>query len=76
MAAGIVGSVDLRLPSARDAFEAHLEAATARFQGVRQEALWDEDPTILAGVFDHGPGMYLRDDFQRDSPTSHRGRGV
>lgn len=65
VAAGIVGSVDLRIPDARTALEAHITAAPGRFKGIRQEALWDEDPTILAGVFDHGPGMYLGDDFQR-----------
>ncbi len=64
VAAGIVGSVDLRHPNAAAALEAHLDAAPLRFKGVRQEALWDEDPTILAGVFDHGPGMYLEPAFR------------
>ncbi|MFC9833639.1 amidohydrolase family protein [Rhodococcus sp. NPDC127530] len=65
VAEGIVGTIDLRLPTARETLAAHKEAAPARFKGVRQEALWDEDPSILAGVFDHGPGLYRDEDFKR-----------
>ncbi|SNS82689.1 amidohydrolase family protein [Rhodococcoides kyotonense] len=65
VAAGIVGQADLRFSNARATLEAHLEAAPHRFKGIRQEALWDEDASILVGVFDNGPGMYLDQDFRR-----------
>ncbi|WP_200914561.1 amidohydrolase [Aeromicrobium sp. Leaf272] len=32
---------------------------------MRQEALWDEDESIVGAVFDHGPGMYLGENFRR-----------
>ena len=56
VADGIVGTIDLRLPTARETMVAHQNAAPARFKGVRQEALWDED---------HGPALYLDKDFRR-----------
>lgn len=65
VAHGIIGAADLRLPDVRDTLQAHRHAAPTRFKGVRQEALWDEDPSILAGVFDNGPKMYSDDDFRR-----------
>ncbi|GGG16549.1 amidohydrolase [Rhodococcoides trifolii] len=65
VAAGIVGPIDLSMPTTLSTLKAHIAAAPARFKGVRQEALWDEDPSILAGVFDHGPGMYLGESFRR-----------
>ena len=64
--AGIVGFADLRQGErVRPVLEAHMAAAPARFRGVRQDALWDADPSILGGRFDAGPGMYGRDNFRR-----------
>ncbi|OZC87673.1 hypothetical protein CH272_18885 [Rhodococcus sp. 05-340-1] len=65
VADGIVGTIDLRRSTARETLAAHTEAAPTRFKGIRQEALWDEDPSILAGVFDLGPGLYRDEDFRR-----------
>jgi predicted TIM-barrel fold metal-dependent hydrolase len=66
VAAGIVGGAELRQGDAiRTTLEAHKAAGGARFKGIRQDALWDADPTILGNRFDWGPGLYLRDDFRR-----------
>ncbi|WP_437423278.1 amidohydrolase family protein [Williamsia muralis] len=65
VAEGIVGTIDLRSPTTSATLEAHVNAAPRRFKGVRQEALWDEDPSILAGVFEHGPGLYSHPAFRR-----------
>lgn len=65
VAAGFVGAAELRHPDARETLEQSLAVAPTRFKGIRQEALWDEDPSIVGAVFDHGPGMYLSNDFQR-----------
>lgn len=64
--AGIVGFAELRLgDGVRPVLEAQMAVAPARFKGVRQEALWDADPTVLGPRFTAGPKMYYRDDFRR-----------
>ena len=63
--AGIVAKADLRFGSRiRETLEAHKIAAPERFRGIRQEAGWDEDESIVGGMFDAGPQVYLRDDFR------------
>jgi L-fuconolactonase len=64
--AGIVSYADLRIgDGAREVLEAHVAAAPRRFVGIRQAALWDEDPTILGDMFGVGAQLYARDDFRR-----------
>ncbi|MER5674225.1 amidohydrolase family protein [Pseudonocardia alni] len=59
IAAAIVGAADLRRGAAvREVLEAHLAAAPGRFRGIRQTALWDEDPAVLGGLFDIPPHLY------------------
>lgn len=65
VAAGFVGAAELRHPEVKQTLELSLQTSPARFKGIRQEALWDEDPSIVGAVFDNGPGMYLSDDFRR-----------
>jgi len=48
MCAGIVGNVDLRLgDGAAPILEAHIEAGSGRFRGIRNGAAWDADPDVL-----------------------------
>ena len=69
VAAGIIGIVDFRLgDQVKSVLEAHIAAAPERFKGIRQEAMWDADPTILGDVL--GPvqtpeHVYLDDNFRR-----------
>lgn len=64
--AGIVSNADLRLrEKVESVLEAHLEAAPGRFRGIRQEAMWDEDSSIVGWLFKSGPQLYLREDFRR-----------
>ncbi|WP_236787620.1 amidohydrolase [Amycolatopsis sp. GM8] len=59
VAAGIIGWADLRLGAAvREVLEAHLVAAPRRFKGIRYNALWDEDPSVVGALFDHPPHLY------------------
>jgi predicted TIM-barrel fold metal-dependent hydrolase len=59
MAAGIVGHADLMLGDrVKPVLEAHMQAAPARFRGVRFEGAWDEDPAVLKGMFHAGEGLY------------------
>ena len=66
VAAGIVSYADLRRGEAvHEVLQAHIAAAPGRFRGIRQEAMWDADETILGGLFDTGEGLYGRDEFRR-----------
>src|SRR4051794_4258907 len=65
VAAGIVGAADLRLGArVREVLEAHVAAAPHRVKRVRYEALWDEDPSIVRGLFDNGPHLYADESFR------------
>jgi predicted TIM-barrel fold metal-dependent hydrolase len=60
IAAGIVGSADLFLGDRVDAvLEAHLQAAPARFRGVRTRSVWDADLSIKGSAVDCPPGLLL-----------------
>jgi L-fuconolactonase len=60
VAAAIVGHTDLRQgPRAREALEAHVEAANGRFRGIRQRAKWDADPVVKGRYSADEPGLYL-----------------
>jgi len=66
VAAGIVASADLTQgESVRPVLEAHIEAAPRRLKGIRHEAMWDDDPAVLGGMFKAGPQLYLDGAFRR-----------
>jgi len=49
VAAGIVGTADLRLgDGAAPVLDAHIAAGGGRFRGIRHSAAWDADPKITA----------------------------
>jgi L-fuconolactonase len=62
VAEGIVGFADLRLGDAvQDVLEAHLRAGGERFKGIRQNAAWSPDPSVL-GPLSHTPPRLLLDE--------------
>lgn len=64
IAAGIVGSADLRLGAKVEPVLAALrDASGGRLRGIRHSAGWHEDPSI-GNLYEDGPGLYLRDDFR------------
>lgn len=66
IASGIIGWADLRQgPDVRAILEAYLSAAPNRFRGIRQEGMWDADPSVLGGMSTRGAHQYLDDDFRR-----------
>lgn len=65
VAAGIVGTADLRLGAAVGAvLDAQIAAGGGRFRGIRRAAAWDADPAVPAHRTQPGPGLFLRDDFR------------
>ena len=65
VAAGIVGTADLRLgDAAAGVLDAHLAAGGGRFRGIRQVAAWAAEPAVPAGRVNPGPGLFLREDFR------------
>jgi len=65
IAAGIVGTADLRLgDAAADVLDMHLAAGGGRFRGVRQSAAWDADPSLPPGRVNPGPGLFGSADFR------------
>ena len=65
VAAGIVGTADLRLGDAvADVLDAHIAAGGGRFRGIRRAAAWDADPAVPAHRTRPGPGLFLREDFR------------
>jgi L-fuconolactonase len=65
VAAGIVGTADLRLGDAVAAvLDAQIAAGGGRFRGIRRGAAWDPDPAVPDHRTDPGPGLLLRDDFR------------
>ncbi|OLT33730.1 hypothetical protein BJF84_21665 [Rhodococcus sp. CUA-806] len=66
VAAAIVGSADLTAgESIPKVLEAHIAAGNHRFRGIRQDALWDEDPSVLGGFFDNPQHLYLDPTFRK-----------
>lgn len=65
VAAGIVGTADLRLGAAvGEALDAQIAAGGGRFRGIRRAAAWDADQAVPAHRTNPGPGLFLRDDFR------------
>src|ERR1700737_5600523 len=64
VAAGIVGTVDLRLgDAAADVLDAQI-AADGRFRGIRRGAFWHQSPEIRNHRTNPPEGLLLRDDFR------------
>ena len=65
IAAGIVGTADLRLGEAVGAvLDAQIAAGGGRFRGIRRAAAWDADERVQGHRTRPGPGLFLRDDFR------------
>ena len=66
VASGIVTAADLRLGDrVAEVLEAHQAAGSSYFKGIRQEGMWDADPSVLRGVFTGPEHLYLDPDFRR-----------
>jgi predicted TIM-barrel fold metal-dependent hydrolase len=65
IAAGIVGTTDLRLgDGAADVLDAQIAAGGGRFRGIRRSAAWDPDEAVPRHRTNPGPGLLARDDFR------------
>jgi L-fuconolactonase len=65
VAAGIVGTADLRLGDAvAPVLDAQIAAGGGRFRGIRRAAAWNADPALPSHRTRPGPGLFLRDDFR------------
>ncbi|MFQ5626962.1 MAG: amidohydrolase family protein [Methyloligellaceae bacterium] len=65
IAAGIIGTVDLRIgDEAADVLDAQIEAGNGRFRGVRLGALWHEMPNVRNHRINPPEHMLLHDDFR------------
>jgi L-fuconolactonase len=65
VAAGIIGTVDLRIgDESADVLDAHIEAANGRFRGIRLGALWHEMPTVRNHRINPPEHILLHDDFR------------
>jgi predicted TIM-barrel fold metal-dependent hydrolase len=65
VAAGIVGTADLRLGDAVAAvLDAQIAAGGDRFRGIRRSAAWDADDAVPGHRTRPGPGLFRRDDFR------------
>lgn len=66
IAAGIIGTVDLRIgDEAGDVLDAHIAAGGGRFKGIRRGAFWHSSPAIENHRTDPPQGLLLREDFRR-----------
>jgi predicted TIM-barrel fold metal-dependent hydrolase len=65
IAAGIVGTVDLRIgDAAADVLDAHIAAGGGRFRGIRRGAFWHASPAIQNHRTNPPEGLLLREDFR------------
>ena len=65
IAAGIVGTADLRLGEAVGAvLDAQIAAGGGRFRGIRRAAAWDPDPGVPNHRTEPGARFFFRDDFR------------
>jgi len=65
VAAGIVGTADLRLGDAvADVLDAQIAAGGGRFRGIRRGAFWHASPDIENHRTNPPEGLLLRDDFR------------
>ncbi|MFM9937995.1 MAG: amidohydrolase family protein [Hyphomicrobiaceae bacterium] len=65
IAAGIIGTVDLRIGDlAGDVLDAHIAAGGGRFRGIRRGAFWHASPAIENHRTQPPEGLLLREDFR------------
>ena len=65
VAAGIIGTVDLRIgDAAAGVLDAHLAAGGGRFRGIRHGAFWHQSPVIENHRTEPPDGLMLREDFR------------
>jgi predicted TIM-barrel fold metal-dependent hydrolase len=65
IAAGIIGTVDLRIgDAAAGVLDAHIAAGGGRFRGIRRGAFWHASPDIQNHRTNPPEGLLLRDDFR------------
>jgi L-fuconolactonase len=64
VAAGIVGTADLRLGDAAAVLDAQIAAGGGRFRGIRRGAFWHQSPDIQNHRTNPPEGLLLRDDFR------------
>ena len=65
IAAGIIGTADLRLGEAVGAvLDAQIAAGGGRFRGIRRAAAWDPDPGVPNHRTEPGARLFFRDDFR------------
>jgi L-fuconolactonase len=65
IAAGIVGTVDLKIgDESADVLDAHIEAAGGRFRGIRLGAFWHKEEAIRNHRTNPPEHLPLRDDFR------------
>jgi predicted TIM-barrel fold metal-dependent hydrolase len=65
IAAGIVGTADLRLGAAVGAvLDAQVAAGGGRFRGIRRAAAWDADPGVPNHRTEPGPRLFFDDSFR------------
>jgi predicted TIM-barrel fold metal-dependent hydrolase len=65
IAAGIIGTVDLRIgDAAADVLDAQIAAGGGRFRGIRRGAFWHASPAIQNHRTNPPEGLLLRDDFR------------
>ena len=70
VAAGIIGTADLRLGDAVAAvLDAQIAAGGGRFRGIRRAAAWDADAAVPGHRTRPGPGLFVRDDFRAGFAT-------
>lgn len=66
VAAGIVGTVDLRAGDQVGAvLDAHISAGGGRFRGIRVQASWDPAGAVQPGRNVTGPDLFIDADFQK-----------
>lgn len=66
IAAGIIGTVDLRIgDEAGDVLDAHIAAGGGRFRGIRRGAFWHASPEIENHRTQPPEGLLLREDFRK-----------
>jgi L-fuconolactonase len=65
VAAGIIGTADLRLgDGVAGVLDAQIAAGGGRFRGIRRAGAWDADPVVPAHRTNPGPGLFARSDFR------------
>jgi L-fuconolactonase len=65
VAAGIVGTADLRLgDGVAGVLDAQIAAGGGRFRGIRRAGAWDADHAVPAHRTNPGPGLFARSDFR------------